>query len=83
MQTKNNDEEYYRSWAEEYLKSADNVKEKINALKKKAKSTPPNKLNDLYHNIEILESSYYDCREVASILLIKARREHNKSIKNN
>lgn len=83
MQSKNNDEEYYRLWAEEYLESARNVKERIDVLKKKAKDATPNELAVLNNNIEILKSSYYDCKEVASILLIKARREHNRPNKDN
>lgn len=70
--------EGYIKWAEEYLSSADQAKEKIEKLKKKRKNASVEELNIINHDIGIYEDIYYDCSETAKILLNTAKRMTNK-----
>ena len=79
MQKFDHSEEGYKRWAEEYLKSANQMQEKINELKQKRKTTASiDEINITNHNIDIFKEMYYDCSETAKILLNTAKRIANK-----
>lgn len=78
MQEVTSTPEGYIKWAEEYLLSADQAKEKIEKLKKKRKNASVEELNIINHDISIYEDIYYDCSETAKILLNTAKRMTNK-----
>lgn len=72
------DEEYYRSWAEDYSASARSTKEKIEKLKTKAKSAKSYELQKITYDIGVLTGAYYDCCETAKELMKKAERAKQK-----
>lgn len=72
------DENYYKKWAEDYLQSANIIEGKIKELNKRKKKASSDQLSVITHDLDILHDSYYDCIEIASILVHKARREKCK-----
>ncbi len=58
----------YKEWADEYFKSAENLRERISLLKNELKTVSPDKLAELNDRINIMTGMYYDCMDTAKLL---------------
>lgn len=58
----------YKEWSEEYLKSAEIIREKIAGLKEELKTAPLSKIVTINSRISILYRMYLDCYSTANIL---------------
>lgn len=82
MQTFEHTEEGYKKWADDYYKSAQEIKQKIDALKEEKKTAPVEILPKLSHDIDIFYEMYYDCMDTYKILINRANKIRNKKNEN-
>lgn len=58
----------YSEWSQEYLESAEKIKEKISKLKEELKTAPLSMIASINSRISILYGMYLDCNSTANIL---------------
>ncbi|MGN0470672.1 MAG: hypothetical protein ACI4GV_07135 [Acutalibacteraceae bacterium] len=58
----------YSEWSQEYLRSAEMIKEKISKLKAELETAPLSMIAPINSRISILYGMYLDCNSTANIL---------------
>ena len=61
----------YNEWAEEYLKEAEKIQEKITALKEYRETAPLPELKSIENRLRVLYQMYLDCIHTARTLTKK------------
>lgn len=61
----------FQEWSQEYLKSAELLKEKITRLKSELDFAPADMLNSINNRIYIMYQMYLECMKTADILSLR------------